>query len=53
MVLPPSVLERLALIVAFPVESAVAVPIREGLLRPSVFPLQTPLVIEVVPVYLE
>jgi hypothetical protein len=53
MVFPPSVLDNVAFNVAFPVESAVAVPNRTGLLRLSDLPLQTPLEIEVVPVYLE
>jgi hypothetical protein len=53
MVLPPRLLDKVALSVAFPVESAVAVPIKVGLLRLSVFPLQTPVVIEVVPVDVE
>jgi hypothetical protein len=53
MVLPPRLLDKVALIVAFPVESAVAVPINTGLLKPSVFPLHTPVVIEVDPVEVE
>jgi hypothetical protein len=53
MVLPPRLLDNVALIVAFPVESALAVPINTGLLRLRVFPLQTPLVILADPVDVE
>jgi hypothetical protein len=53
MVLPPRVLDRETFKVAFPVEFATAVPIDTGLLRSSAFPLQTPLVIVVLPVKVE
>ena len=52
-VLPAKELESFTLSVAFPDESALAVPINDGLLRLSDFPLHTPLVMEVVPVLIE